>query len=223
VNTLIFGRRQHGKSTLAMWLARKQKRPTVIYDINSQFRAWPESVVYSADDLHVVLEVGRLPLIIFRPDDEQRDFAAFAEELWERRGYTLIVDEASFLQNPQSADPWLRKFIRAADPDDIGLIQTSHMPADLWGKGRGLSSDWYIFHLTRPADLQAVADQCGEDVALRVSQLGQREFVHYNLDTKASEFVNDPRSWFVDIKGEASASSRVRSQNFQMEPVNALE
>lgn len=219
MNTLILGRRRHGKSTLAMWLAQKQGRPIVVYDINAQFRAWPESVVYSADDLHVVLEVGRLKLIIFRPDDEQKDFAAFAEELWDRQGYTLLVDEASFLQNPQTADPWLRKFIRAADPEDIGLIQTTHMPADLWGKGRGLSSDWYMFYLTRDADLRAVAEQCGEEVAVQVSKLGQREFVHYNLDTKASELVTDPTKWFVEIN--AGPLNSVRPANREGEPVNA--
>lgn len=213
MNALFIGRRRKGKTTLSIFQALEQQKRTgrgiVIYDINSQVNNFPEQIVYSLDDLQQAADEHQ-EIIVYRPmnasflpsekDDIERDFKAFVEIIWPKTGYILIVDEAHWLQGPSYCHPSLAAYVRMSDPFGIDVFQTAHAPADMWSRTKSLASDWYCFHLTREADLDAVESQCGIEMREAVSKLGPHDFAHYNMDTEAFEVVTDPTSWYVDIK-----------------------
>ena len=184
-----------------MEIHRKSGKGIVVYDLNSQVTAWPECVLTDLESLTLALE-AKQPLVIYRPDQDNvdDDFKAFSDILWPLTNYILIIDEAHWLQSPGWAHPCLAKYVRMADPYGVDLIQVAHAPADLWGRARSLASDWYIFLTTRPADLDAIELQCGEEIRLEVSRLGLHDYIHWNADAHTTEIVTDSSLWYVDIK-----------------------
>ena len=186
---------------MALDVQQRTGKGIIIYDLNSQVRAWPERVYSDLESVSLAIE-QKQTLIVYRPDQDnvEEDFRAFCDIIWPLTNYILIIDEAHWLQSPQWAHPSLEKYVRMADPYGVDLIQVAHAPADMWGRARSLASDWYIFLTTRPADLDAIALQCGEDVSDEVVRLGQHDYLHWNADAHTSETVKDPTAWFIDIK-----------------------
>jgi len=212
LNALFLGRRRKGKTTLSVFQALEQQKRTgrgiVVYDINSQVKIFPDQIVYSLDELQESVDKQE-EVIVYRPmnasflpsekNEIETDFKSFVEVIWPKTGYILIVDEAHWLQGPGYCHNSLAGYVRMSDPFGIDLFQTAHAPADMWSRTKSLASDWYVFHLTREADLEAVESQCGEAMREAVSHLGPHDYAHYNMDTEQFEIVNDPASWFVDI------------------------
>jgi hypothetical protein len=200
MNVLVFGVRGQGKSTLAYYLAEKSKRPIAVYDVSHRFNAWPECVVSTPDDLEDLID--RAPRVVYQPEnDAYEEFGEFSEILWERQ-LTLLIDEASELQEPQARHWWLHKWIRMHPLERVDVIQTLHAPADSWARCRSLANDWYIFATWRPQDLKAIAEHCGDDVAAEVTRLEQFQYLHFDVAKRQTEKSGNPQIWFREITGQ---------------------
>jgi hypothetical protein len=192
-NQLIMGKRLRGKTTLALYLARKLGLTICVFDINRQFD-FPAALVADRNDLEARLYEGA-DFIVFRPGlDIDAGFEEFAQGISSWRDLTILVDESSRLQGGNSLHPWLDEIIRRGR--DIHLLQTIHRPSDAANICRVLASDWYIFKTRQAASLACVADQCGGEVAEIVASLGEREYVHWNDDAETFEKVTDAAGWF---------------------------
>ncbi|MGH9770312.1 MAG: hypothetical protein ACRD4Q_01200 [Candidatus Acidiferrales bacterium] len=198
MNALVFGRRQQGKSTLAFALATEAGVPIAVYDINAQFRAWPEEEVREANDFALKLEDS--DLVIYRPEaDPWEEFNQIADDLWERESYVLILDEASQLQSPGHAHPKLDRIVRMCDAKNVHLIQTIHRPSDTAMICRSLATDWYIFRTNQETDLKVIAERCGSAVAQAASEVAPHEYVHWDDSAGVYTVCKNPSSWFTDI------------------------
>ena len=201
---LVFGRREYGKSTLAMYLALNSGRSVFVFDPACGFNAWPES---TATDHQALIELlyadpeMRPRVIVYQPEggDLNADFEAMVELLKRKADYALIVDEAHWMQNPQWATPGLQELVRKPNRYDCYLIQTTHAPSDTWAKARSLATDWYIFKLSRAADLDAVERECGTEVRELVKQLQGHTYLHYAIDKQDYELVDNPAAWYVNL------------------------
>ena len=203
MNGLFFGKRKRGKSTLSYHVALGLGLTVSIFDTNRQFKQSPESVVSDGGDLEALLHGGS-ELVIFRPGlDVRADFERFASTLWNWRDLVILLDENSRLQGGNWLNPWLDDFIRRSDSETVHLLQTLHRPSDAANICRALASDWFIFQTTQPASLAAIADQCGGEVAEKVTSLGVHEYVHYNDDSETWELVTDAASWFESLEAPA--------------------
>jgi len=206
MNALVFGRRQQGKSTLAFALAEEKQLPVAIYDINAQFRAWPEEVVSDPSDF--ALKIEDSDLVIYRPEsDPWEEFEPVADALWERDGYVLIVDEASQLQSPSAAHPKLDRLVRMCDAKTVHLIQTIHRPADAAVICRSLATDWYIFRTNQENDLKVIAERCGARVAQEAASIQPHEYVHWDDSAGIYTVCKRPDSWFRDIHDTRSIAA----------------
>jgi len=200
MNSLFFGRRQQGKSTLAFHLAQQAGLSIAIFDVNAQFRAWPESTYSNLEDFELALLEGRDHLLIYRPEsDPDAEFSICADLLWNRRDYTLLIDEASQLQTAGRPHEKLGRLIRMGDARAVNVFQTLHRPADSATLCRSLAHHWYLFRTTLETDLAVVAERCGMRAAEALQQLGPFEYVHWDDDKQALDVVKNPGAWFVDI------------------------
>lgn len=183
-----------------------------MYDINNQVKLWPEFIVDDPDVLPERIE-AKQPVIVYRPmrggyspdakSELEFDFSEFSRVVWPYTNYVLIVDEAHWLQSAAACEPALAGFVRMSDPSGIDLFQTAHAPADMWARARSLASDWYLFRMTRTADLEAVELQCGEEVREKVKTLGPHDYLHFDMDNDKWEINADPASWYVNVKSPA--------------------
>jgi hypothetical protein len=179
------------------------RRPVIIVDPCAQYRAYP--LYESAEDAFQDAGVN-----VFRAgfeSDPEENFSRVMAELdggvWNYADYTLIVDEASFLQRPQAMHADLARLIRQA-PDDITVIQTLHRPSETHTTVRALATDAFFFQMYLPRDLDCVSEAYGSDVAEAVRHLGPHQVLHWWLGPAGNPtwcVWNDPQIWYVPIGG----------------------
>lgn len=139
--------------------------------------------------------------------DPEDNFTRIMAELdggvWAYADYTLIVDEASFLQRPQAMHADLARLIRQA-PDDITVIETLHRPSETHTTVRALATDVFFFQMYLDRDLDVVAESYGSSVSEAVRHLGPHEVLHWWLGpagNPSSCIWRDPAVWYVPIGG----------------------
>lgn len=139
--------------------------------------------------------------------DPETNFTRVMAELdggvWAYADYTLIVDEASFLQRPQAMHADLARLIRQA-PDDITVIETLHRPSETHTTVRALATDVFFFQMYLDRDLDVVAESYGSSVSEAVRHLGPHEVLHWWLGpagNPSSCIWRDPAVWYVPIGG----------------------
>lgn len=200
-HAVIWGRRRQGKSTLAMALAwAQQVRPVIIFDPCNQYARFP-----SNPDLERALEED-WPVIRIVPGDVLEDWESLMAILdggeWTWRDYTLLIDEASMIQKPQSLNDSLARIIRQS-PDDVHVIETLHRPSETHPTVRALASDAFFFQTYLQRDLQVIAGTYGQNVADQVAILGRYEVLHFWIaEGGAPQFRvwQDPQLWYVPIR-----------------------
>jgi hypothetical protein len=140
------------------------------------------------------------------PDDPYDDFDRLMEILdggeWYWSDYTLVIDEASMLQRPQSAHPSLLRLIRQA-PDDVTVIQTIHRPSESHPTVRALTTDIFFFQTYLYRDLSVIRDTWGDDVSQKVSRLPQHHVLHFWLDRgglPCHTTWDNPSLWYMPIQ-----------------------
>jgi AAA domain-containing protein len=212
--TIIIGKQGLGKSTLALSLARKFHTAVLIWDPNRRFTA-VGPVFVDVDALASYIDHYRSFTVVFQPSTDTKemraDFAELVEELKGRGNYALIIDEASSVQDTWDPGPALSWLIRAAPRDcdvdeqgrklSISIIQTTHRPRDINSLCRGLCTDWYIFRTVLSRDLKVVEEQFGDEIAVKVSRLVDRDIIHVWEDHGRTKFdtCRKPADWFTPI------------------------
>lgn len=214
-NSLIFGRRGQGKTTLAFYLAQRAKLSIAVFDINGQIAsAGSEATFNNLDDLELFLAEGVGALVVYRPESNvEGEFDGFADLLWLRTNYTLLIDEASQIQSAGYAHPKLDRLVRMGPRQAVNLIQTLHRPADVATVCRSLARHFYIFRTRQESDLKMLAERCGPQVAEIVAGLNEHEFVHWDDDRETLETVKDAASWYVDINASPAPGPEVGVQD----------
>jgi hypothetical protein len=204
----ILGRRGHGKTTLAYYLA-SQERRTLVFDPRGQIRHHnePESsaVATSTTELRRgvnALIVGDLTEVIFTPKDRPREsFAAFCREMARLvRGLppdvsaAILIDEIRFADLGDEELDWV---LRCSDMNRFRILFTGHRPKDVPTDIRGIGNRWMLFRFTLPLDFKVIEEHASPAVAARVKQLGPREFVLYDDSKDGYEVFKNPGAWHV--------------------------
>lgn len=175
--SLAIGVSQTGKSTFALAqtlrLAKDGGKVLVIWDANEVFIDVVKSPVYSPEDLREALLKGE-PVIVYdasRSNDRFEEFEAFATVLEEFDHHTLLVDEAGDIQTAQRPNPGLDRLYRRAGRRNNDIMETTHRPQQVAVLNRSLTTDIYLFGITRGKDVKAIAEEFNEDVALEAEGL----------------------------------------------------
>jgi hypothetical protein len=203
---LCVGTSQTGKSTFALHLALETGKQVIVWDANEVFVDIVESPVTTPDDLQEALE-KKEPLIVYdasdSPDaDYPAEFKRFAKVMENFDEHTLLVDEAADVQSANSPNAGLDRLYRRAGRRHNDIIETTHKPQQVATLNRTLTTDIFIFGISRGADVQALGKEFSMEAAEEASQLPDFVYIHYHTRTGEFKLIDDPDSWFINLKHE---------------------
>lgn len=205
----ILGRRGHGKTRLAYFIASRAHR-TLIWDTRGGIRHRDEkdhsAVATTEAELRRgvnYLLTGELTEVIFTPGDKPRPlFAAFCREasrlMRNTRGrkVAVMIDEIRSIDTTNEDLDWM---LRYTDIDQFRIIFTGHRPKDVPTDIRAIGNRWLLFRFTLPRDFEVIEEHTTPEVAARVKQLGPREFLCWDDSREGFELFRNPAAWYIDL------------------------
>lgn len=218
MNAIFVGEKRSGKTTLAFHLALETTGGIVVFDPKKEFRGWPATVSSVPELEKAIKEKHRV--VIWRPQYEReiseswepladwiltRHDIALAEG-WDKLGYhfTVLVDEAYNLQSHARIDQKLLRILSQCRPEVLNVFQTFQSVKNVNSDSRSRVSDWYLFTITLPTDLDRLEEFAQPEVIEQVRTLPEHEYVHFlnEKGTVASEVVKDSEDWYEPLDYE---------------------
>jgi len=201
---LIIGRRELGKTTLAIHLSRAF--PTrVIFD--------PRHMIHTTSDVLTDGQVSgtlyemlndRAEVIVRPQFNVDEVFAETCADIfaWLRDNpnepFFFLVDEVRFLSNPEENEHF-SYIVRCTPRSQVTVALTCHGVPDITTDLRRIADYWILFHLTLEADIDRVRERCGETVAEEVQKLAPFEYIVWNDGTASWRKHSEPSKWFVEL------------------------
>lgn len=84
---------------------------------------------------------------------------------------TLFLDEAHELCSQYSIDWRLRKVVRLARHQQLNIVWISQSMNEIHREIRRNTDEYHFYKIHEPRDLEAIGERCGEECAVKVSQL----------------------------------------------------
>jgi|SRR5579863_2232990 len=228
MKALCIGVSQTGKSTFALYHALQTGKQVVIWDANEVFVDIVKEPVYTPSDLEEALRHEE-PVIVYDAtgvDDRPVAFEQFAAVLESFDGHTLLVDEAGDVQRASSPNPGLDRLYRRSGRRGNDIIETTHRPSQIATLNRSLTTDVYLFAVTRGADVKILSNEFSEEVAEAAAGLPDYVYIHWHARTGAWEKVDDPESWYIDLskplpeKMKRAPAERVNKRHIEWSEAN---
>ena len=180
----IFGPRGSGKTYLAAGMYGKESR-AVCYNLaeDAEFRSRATNfAVGGRDKARELWKLMRKPENKFRIDFIPTDLdfgrkvsAESLEEIsllcWDAHDVTLYFDEAHMLLSSGYAPPAFRTLYLRGRHHQVSIVMIQHRMAAIPKEFTYNVEAFYFFQTSEPTDLDAIADRCGEEVAVQVSGL----------------------------------------------------
>jgi hypothetical protein len=208
---LCLGRRELGKTTLALYLA-SRKRKSIILDPRSLIPTTDPIGDLPGDESEFLarLDDPDVRQIVVQPQDrldETTHRLASLVRQWSVTsgdGETLavVLDEAALLD--LRGWDWV---FRCSPRQRLLVILTAHRPQDIPTTIRALADSWCIFRTTQRHDLDAIEERCGERVRAEVQRLKPREFVLWDDARSEMRIYRDPTLWFVPVGSVGSGDA----------------
>lgn len=207
---LIIGRRELGKTTLAVSLCRHFST-RVIFD--------PRHMIHTTSD---ILTDGQIEGVLYdmlderaeiivRPHfDKEQTFAAMCSEIYSwlkdnpGEPFCLLVDEARFVKTPED-NPHFDYIVRCTPRINTSVIMTCHGIVDISPDLRRVADYWILFRLTMETDLDRVRERCGNEVAEEVQKLDSYQYVVWNDATASWRKYADKTAWYVPLEERVTA------------------
>lgn len=220
---VLNGRREVGKTTLALYLA--SRVPTrVIFDPRGLVPASDRALTANdvADQFTRMREANPTRSIVVTPDSDVKglfEYTARECKEWARDAegpIAFVVDEVRFIDTESPALDWL---LRCAARSEVTIIFTAHRPSDLPPDIRAIADYWCLFTITQEHDLKVIRERCSDEVAARVQRLKSREFLTWDDTTGTFREYRDPSQWFVKL----ATDKDVRSTRAALADLHASE
>lgn len=206
---LCLGRREQGKTTLALYLTRSQ-RARVVFDPRGLVPVPPGGIrvtdtphVRAAFDELWIATDGRTAEIIVTPEGRvQPMFERVSVEVkrWIREPgappIAFVVDELRFVDPNTEAFDWL---CRCATRAQVTIVATAHRPTDVPTDLRAIADVWCLFQTTQEHDLDLIETRCSLAVRNAVAKLKPREFVVWDDTRGVMDRHTDPTLWYVPL------------------------
>jgi hypothetical protein len=210
---LCLGRREQGKTTLALYLTRRE-RARVVFDprglVPSPRRVTSAIEVRSSfDDLWVASKRATTQVVITPETSVQPMFERTSSEVkrWVREPgadpIAYVVDELRFVDPNTDAFDWL---CRCATRQQVIIVATAHRPTDVPTDLRAIADVWCLFQTTQEHDLDLIETRCSVQVRNAVAKLKPREFVVWDDTRGLMDRHIDPTLWYVPL-GQSRAVS----------------
>lgn len=201
---LLIGRRELGKTTLAVHIARFYKK-RVYWDPRHMIST--SDVILNdttIDELFECLE--RYDEIIVRAHfNVAATFERMCEEIqaWLSEHphitFCLLLDEVRFTPKPDD-EPNFNWIVRCTKRETVSVIVTAHGVPDINTNMRRIADYWVLFQLTLEADLQTILERCGREVEKEVQKLKPYEFIVWNDGNRTWRKETDSERWRVSLE-----------------------
>lgn len=220
MNIICCGRREEGKTTLAIFLARQRHSGVIVFDPRSMVSGLS---VYGVDDLEEVIKDGlwRNRIISYRFEgDAETELSELCDFLFPPRftkgAFALVVDEAGLrdIQTANSISPALDRAVRQhpTRPPEyaVTIVQTSHRLADFNGASKSLIDELFIFQTTSPRDLIALEEHTHSTGLVEIVQtLPKHHCIRYKYarqdgDAEQWELWDDPNMWDIHVTTDSA-------------------
>jgi hypothetical protein len=202
---ILVGRRELGKTTLAVYISRFF--PTrVNYD--------PRHMIFTTSDILYDDQVseklyGLLNTraeITVRPNfDKERVFADMCEViyLWLRDNpgeeFCLLIDECRFIKNPEK-NPHFDYIVRCTPRNEVSVLLTCHGIVDVSPDLRRIADFLILFQLTMAADVETVREKCGDEVAEDVQSLEPYQYIVWNDSIHKTRKHTEKERWYIPLR-----------------------
>ncbi|OFW99447.1 MAG: hypothetical protein A3E78_04315 [Alphaproteobacteria bacterium RIFCSPHIGHO2_12_FULL_63_12] len=203
---LALGRKERGKTTLAVHMAEKVGR-LVAFDPRGMIRRPGAVIVRDAESFRAymaALSDGEIRALVYVPrDDLDLAFTVFAAEVrrWidtmPDRALAVLVDEITFVTILTPDFEWALKCCRA---DTIHFFLTCHRPADVPVVIRSITNYWYLFQAYQEHDLDVIEKRCSPATAAAVQTLDGSQMVCWDDDHARLIEYRDPSAWYVNLR-----------------------
>lgn len=233
---LDFGKRETGKTTLALFLAR-QTPQRLIFDPRDGIQPGADAIkVYRSieltDDAMPLLIDGAVNEVIFTPTGNDLDQAFF---IWSKqtkrwvqdmsaRPLAVVIDECAMVGSSldRAAHP-IQAAMRFCPRHLVHFYLTAHRPGDIPTRVRAISDYWIIFHMNQEHDLKVIDQRCGEYVTRKVEQLHDYQFVVWD-DARGvlKPSILQPKDWYVDLQSRRSPA-RAAAVILDAPPIPAVD
>jgi len=203
----LIGRRELGKTTLAMYMARKFAKRAVLDPRGMIHYPTAERVHTAAEAAEAVAEMlddPRVSEVIYHPTEDDLDLAfqqwaaglkaaalEFPDATW-----AIVIDEASFFDLNAPSFQWL---LKCTPRDRVHVFITAHRPQDVPTRVRAITDHFLVFSIRQEHDLKAIRDR-NERFAHVVSQLDGRDFAHWNDALGQLQVNRHAESWRVSLQ-----------------------
>lgn len=209
---LVLGRREQGKTTLAMSMALRVPQ-RLIFDPRAMIRP-NDPRAEDGGQLSTMMDKlyrGEIDEVRFTPTGDVEDgFQVFASAAaaWVRedpaRPLAVVIDEAGFLSRMDRVPPfmWL---CRCSRRDVIQIIMTAHRPRDISTSVRAIADHWLIYACRQEHDLRVIEERCSLATLSAVQRLRDRQFVAWDDARGKSKLYPDPSTWYVNLENPQPA------------------
>lgn len=217
---ILVGRRETGKTTLEMFLARHGDGRRLVFDPSNRIfpRAGGVKVVSAdalIDDAYPAMLAGELTEIIYAPMDGTRDgFLAWSEIVLHHvvhakaHQLSVVVDECGLVAGElDNIDQPLHCAMRWCRRDRVHFFLSCHQPKNIPTNTRAISDYLIFFHTTQEHDLKVIAERCSVEFADKVARLQPLHFRIWD-DQHAREQLTrtTPARWRVAVDEPAPAA-----------------
>lgn len=219
MNVNIVGRREEGKTTLALYVCRRYKAK-FIWDPRGMIGCEPNGIIVcTPDDLETAIqeEDWRGGPVVYRAEsgDVESEFTSVCEVLFPpkftRGGFAFLIDEAGELQNAHGVHDDLKRVVKQHPTfpkhESVLVVQTNHRLAEFNNSCKALLDELYIFQTTLPGDLKTLEEHTGMvEITPIVKNLPHHYCVRYLYGRQAAgkpqyELWDDPSVWYQPLKG----------------------
>jgi hypothetical protein len=201
MKALVIGVSQTGKSTFALHLALSTGKQVIVWDGNEVFSDIVESPVTNVEDLRSALDrqEGVIVYDAINYSDRVLEFERFARVLEDYDHHSLLVDEAGDVQKANAPNVGLDRLYRRSGRRENDLIETTHKPQQIATLNRTLTTDVFLFGVSRGSDIQAIGQEFSREVAEEAAQLPDYVYVHWHARSGEWEKVDNPQEWYIPL------------------------
>jgi hypothetical protein len=227
----LIGRRETGKTTLAMNQARQPHiRQRLIFDIRNNIAPRGDGIkVFSAEELietgYPLLLQDEVSEVIYVPKDGiVYGFSAWSTvvqeyvELFRSRRAAVVIDEAGILDKQiEPMDHPIQLAMRNCRRDRTDFYFTCHQPKHIPTNTRAISDFLIFFHCSQEHDLRVIAERTSDAFAAKVARLAPYHFLIWN-DFKGEPVAVavEPHAWHVDLEARPAEPAPARSRGIDV-------
>jgi hypothetical protein len=223
----FIGRRETGKTTLVIYLARQGNAPRLMFDPRNMIYPRGGGVkVYSAEDLIdealPALVSGETREVIYAPRDQgtRAAFRIFSEavftwiDLLRRSQLSVVIDESALVQDDIEDDEHpIRRAMISCERKRVHFFLTCHQPKNIPTNARAITDYLVFFRCTQEHDLKVIRERCSEAFAEAVSRLAPLQFKIWDDQIGAALPAEiPPERWKVDL-GELESLTTISDQH----------